>query len=441
VQMYDSMAACDAHYCSTKERCRQRHESSCGTAKLKLCARCEQREVVQQYTDLVAAMDVSHEDLASWDRHFDNMTQEQVDKTLLPLPEMKLPRCERAYSDHPSVEAQIAALPAMMKAAPKGLKCPQAVNGWDSKTLKAAVKKCHRNKEGIDTSEIESVVGAVRSAAGKLDYAVIRINGEGAWITSKQLKACQTQDLERDRDDPALIWFGEGADMPQILVQEASNRMYLASLAGFQESTGAWQVLYKEQGNDKTFGTWRCEREIRNIHLETLQVNNHRTRGGDEHDAAGCSDDSSVWGIIAKEYDSGTWIEIQEGEQWLRSRMYQHKERTQVVLWQPGTRVIESTIEGLDPAYSFEDGVLLDSEGERILFRPLAGEKRARKDSDDSEGSGTGDSDSSDPDDSNRQTFHKFWVNREHFGMEFIQRKLRIVSIAGDPIDLVEIRR
>ena len=49
--------------------------------------------------------------------------------------------------------------------------------------------------------------------------------------------------------------------------------MYLASLAGFQESTGAWQVLYKEQGNDKTFGTWRCEREIQSIHL---QLNSHR---------------------------------------------------------------------------------------------------------------------------------------------------------------------
>ena len=200
-------------------------------------------------------------------------------------------------------------------------------------------------------------MGAIRSTAGKLEYAVLRINGEGAWITAKQLMQCQAQDLDRDRDDPALIWFGEGADMARILVQESSNRMYLASLTVFAESTGAWTVLYEEQGNDKTFGTWRCERETQIVDLQTLQVLTHEKRGVEEHVGAGGEDDEDapgLWGTIARECDSGTWIEVRaDDEQWRRAKMYRHRERSQVVLWQPGTRAIESTIEGFDPAYTF----------------------------------------------------------------------------------------
>ena len=367
------------------------------------------------------------------------MVQKRADATLPSLAEIVLPECQRGYGERPSVQAQIDALPSMMKSAPLGLKCPQAVNGWNSKAFKQTAQKCKRNKEGINTTEIESDVGAIRSAIGKLDYAVLRINGEGAWITASQLMQCQEHDLDRDRDDPALIWFGEGVDIQQIFVQESSNRMYLANLTVFEESTGAWTVLYKEQHDDKTFGTWSCKRETQVVDLHTLQVLTHNKRGVKEHAGAVGENDQSMWGIIDREYDSGTWIEVQEDKQWRRAKMYRHQERNQVVLWQPGTRAIESTVEGFDPAYTLVESFLFDSEGERMQYRPVG--KRTRQDSDDSEGSGTGDSDSSDPDDSKKDTFHKFWVSREHFGMDFIQRKLKISSVGGDPINIDEARR
>jgi hypothetical protein len=434
VQVHAALTACDDSYHLTNHRCRERHESA--KSKVVLCIRCEHMEVVAQYIDLVAAMDVSDADSAWWSLHFDNMTQAQVDKTLLPLEEMVLPKCLREFSELPSVQAQIDALPDMMKSAPKGLKCRQAVNGWDSKVFKTTVKKCKRNKQGIDTSEIESVVGAKRSLSGKVEYAIIRVNGEGAWISASQLSLCQEHDLALgDRDDPALIWFGEGASINQILVQESSNRMYLGSMTVFQESTGSWELLYDEQSNDATFGTFRCEREIQYVDLQTLQVHKHRNHGDNEKDTAGSAGGSAIWEDIAAHYDSGTWVQVQEGKNWRRMKMYKHLKHSQVVLWQPGTRFDESTLEGFDPAYTLQGDVMRDSDGEQIIFRQDNKRSRRHADATASEGSGSEDSLPE------REKFHNFWVDRDYFGMEFIQQKLKIVSISGEPVDIDEVRR
>jgi hypothetical protein len=437
VEAYAALTACDAHYHSTQVRCRERCEQA--GCKMKLCLRCEHMEVVGQYTKLAAVMDVSEADCSWWEQHFDHMTQAHVDMTLPSKAKMVLRKCVRAYGDCPSVQEQIDALPAMMKAAPKGLKCKQAVNGWDSKIFKAAVKQCKRNKPGVDVTEVESVVGATRSKAGKVEYAIIRVNGEGAWITAKELSLCQEADLELgDRDDPTLIWFCEGADMTHVLVQESSNRMYLATMKAFQESTGTWELLYEEQANDSIFGTFRCEREIQNVDLQTLQIVKHKKQAGTEHDSAGSKEGCVIWRDIAANYDSGTWIRVKEKDGYKRAKMYKHRSSSQVVLWQPGTRCVASTLEGHDPAYSLKENVMRDSVEEEIVFRYDS--KRARRESD---GSGESESDKSDSEieQTGQPEFHNFWVNREYFGMEFIQKKLKIISVGGEPVNIAEVRR
>jgi hypothetical protein len=432
LKMYDRLTDCDAYFKENGSRCPVRFKRM-EKAKNHYCQRCSHKIVVQQFVKLQAAMCVSDADTAWWDGHFDNMTQTLTDSTLIALADMELPKCDRVYSDLPSFQEQMDALPSMMKRAPKGLKCKLAINGWGSKQFKDAAKGFKRSKAEFDgTREIESVVGVLRSGKGKLEYAVTWTTGKGDWIKEEDLLKCQEHIIAKDMDDPALLWFGGAAPIRDILVQEGNQRMYRASMSLFKESTGTWELIYEKQGDDCMFGTWKCQREIQNVGLQSLQFYEHVQK---QKESVAPTGKTVLWDDVKHEFDKGEWIEVKEGRQWQRLELFRHKTSTKVCLWNN----IESTVEGLDPSYTLNKGKMRDSHGVGIKFRSAPSKKRKVKQESESE--------DSEPDSEDSELFpkgyHRLWVSREYFGEDFIQKRLKklILSVKGEPINVKNIQK
>ena len=422
-EMYEKFDACNARFLEIGTRC-------------KTCCRCSQMEVVQRYVDMQAAMEVSSADLHWWQSHFDKMTQDQTNATLPSLSDMVLPKCLRDPGcELPSVQQQIDALPAMMKQAPAGLECRLAVAGWTATTF----KKIKRASAEASVEEIESVVGALRSRAGKVDYAVIMESGVGAWITDVMLSKCQRKAISLDRDDPAQLWFGAGVAISDVIVQEQSKRVYRANLSLYVEANDAWELQYPEQSASKTFGTWKCKAEKQTVALQSLQVYGsagHEKKGtGAKGERTRSTTKLVEWSQIKNMYQSGEWIEILDVEDggWERTELFKHSTSNQAVMWQPGKGAgAVWSVKALDPPYTLEDGVLRDADGIEIQFRQVAQKKGSRacpKEDAESGSKSEGEEDSVDEelveeDSADEELIkdgcHRFWIDLQHFGDMFI---------------------
>lgn len=451
--MYAKLAACNARFLETGARF---HAGDKEQKKTKACCRCLQLEVVQRYVDMQAAMEVSTADLHWWESHFDKMTQDQANATLPSLSDMVLPQCLRDPGcELPSVQEQIDALPAMMKQAPAGLECKLAVAGWSGKTFKDTVTKIKRatveaSDEGV---EIESVVGALRSSAGKVDYAVIMKSGVGAWLADVMLSQCQRKAIALDLEDPAQLWFGAGVTISDVIVQEQSKRIYRANLSLYVEANDAWELQYPDQSANKTFGTWKCNAEKQTVDLQSLQVYGSAGPEKKGKGAKGKGTRSTAklveWSEIKNMYQSGGWIEILDLEDgaWERTELFKHTISNQAVMWQPGKGAgAVGSVEGLDPPYTLEDGVLRDADGIEIKFRQVAQKKTSRanpKDAVESSGSKSEGAEDSADEELIKDGCHRFWIALEHFGDVFIQDKIGplLLSIGGEPINIASLQR
>jgi hypothetical protein len=438
--MFDALTACDSEFSRTGAR------ASCINSP-KQCARCGQMEVVEKYFSMKAAMDVSQADVDWWALHFDNMIEERANATLPALTDMVLPLCARGFGELPSVKDQIDALPSMMKQAPEGLEC-KLFSGWGAKQFKDKVQKLKRatsTEKDVASQSIENVVGAYRGRNGKVEYAVVFTTGEGVWITEAHLGECQRREIAENKEDPLQQWFGGGTLVFDVLVQEKSKRMYRAKLSLYREATEAWDLEYEHQSDDPTFGTWGCAREVQTVDLQSLQV--YGDMGGDtDVDAVSIETMAQVeaqdvqWDQICKDYGEGEWVEVQEDEGWESFQMFKHRTGTQVVLWQPGEGINNGTIEGLDPPYTLEGGQLRDSDGVQLVFRV-----DKRQDLQCGDGAKPeGDAKKQEGDDLLcPEGYHRFWVSREHFGTDFIQKKLgnKLLGVGGEPIDISRVQR
>jgi hypothetical protein len=451
--LYAKLAACNARFLETGARC---HGGDKGQKSAKACCRCLQLEVVQRYVDMQAAMEVSAADLHWWETHFDKMTQEQVDATLPSLSDMVLPECPRDPGCRlPSVQEQINALPAMMKQAPVGLECKLVIAGWSGKAFKEKVTKIKRAtaEVSVEGVEIESVVGVLRSGIEKVDYAVILKSGVGAWITDVMLSKCQRQAIALDLENPAQQWFGAGVTMRDLIVQEQSKRIYRASLSVYIEANDAWELQYPDQSANKIFGTWKCSAEKQTVDLQSLQIYGSAGLGNKGKGPKGKDISSTAklvqWSKIKNMYQSGEWIEVQdlESEHWERTELFKHTISDQAVLWQPGMGASTvGTVEGLDPAYTLDNGILRDADGIEIKFRKVAQKKGLRENPKHDPEYHSSSSDSSE-DSANEELIkdgcHRFWIALEHFGDVFIQDRIGplLLSIRGEPINIANLQR
>jgi hypothetical protein len=116
-------------------------------------------------------------------------------------------------------------------------------------------------------------------------------------------------------------------------------------------------------------------------------------------------------------------------------------------MWQPGKGAGAAwSVEGLDPPYTLEDGVLRDADGVEITFRHAAQKKGSGanpKDvADSSQSKSDGAGDSAD-EELIKDGCHRFWMALEHFGDAFIQDKIGplLLSVGGEPINLARLQR
>ena len=202
--MYRGLQACQTCFEKTGLRCKSFDEAgrcpklTCRKVrqdcKCEPCCRCTHLAIVKKYVDYSAVMDVTQDDYVWWERHFDKMAENKALATLIPIEDMELPKCERQYDKLPSIEEQIAALPALMKRAPKGLKLRLGILGWNAKVFKQVVTKSKKSAKAtknagkdmenlpfqVEAGELSMIVAAIRSSTGKVEYAVILDTGDSS---------------------------------------------------------------------------------------------------------------------------------------------------------------------------------------------------------------------------------------------------------------------
>jgi hypothetical protein len=381
VQMHARLRWCQEWYVKNGLRCRETaegvkecprcHATSCDC---RCCIRCEQMSILHKYMEYRAAMSVTEADLSWWKSHFDSLTQAQVDSTLIPLEQMKLPTCDRIMGELPSFQEQMDNLPAMMKQAPVGLKCKVAVLGLGPNAFKNVVGKVapryrDTTQNGIQL-EINMLVGALRTTRTNIDFAVLLRNGEGAWLTSKQLLAHEAQQISCVGEELRPQWFGIDVLFDQVIVQEDSKRLYTARLDSYNHETEEWTLHFPRQRANNVFGTSACEHEVHIMDLEELNYQR---------------------GMVRAPSSS----EVHPVQDTIRMTAVRQGRLQEIVM--PPCQVNVSC-----PAPTIRHGL---------------------KDS--------------------RQKHHRFWVSRLHFGMEFIQKKLKphMQHMKNQAIDVIKLRK
>ena len=273
-EMHQGLRWCNEWYVKTGLRCHEKEprgmcprcdKTQCTCIK---CRRCEQLDIVQQYLAYHGALDVSVADKLAWSAHFDALNQECVDATLPALSLMELPQCIRQSVKLPSIQAQIDALPAMMKQAPKGLKCKLAVMGLGPKRFKNLMKDAQvtEPQQRSNSLTINMVIGGCRSPKGVLEFAILQNDGEGRWVTFKELR-----DYEDACDEePRSKWFGSAMEFNEVLVQEHSKRCYAARMVDYQSESSVWMLDFPDQSDNPVLGTSECSHEVQHVDLEEL---------------------------------------------------------------------------------------------------------------------------------------------------------------------------
>ena len=252
-------------------RCAQ-SKSLCGCAR---CIRCEQMSILNKYMQFKAANSCTEADLAWWQSHFDSLTQEAIDATLVPLDQMALPKCARAMTELPSFQEQMDNLPAMMKQAPEGLKCKVAVLGLGPKAFKEVVEKVAPRYRDLSKEtahlEINMLVGGLRTSKGKIEFAVLLRNGQGTWLSAGQLLRHEQKLQDAvESEDLRPKWFGADVQFAEVIVQEDSKRLYTARLGDYNHESEEWTLNFPRQRINTVFGTSACEAEVHSMDLEEL---------------------------------------------------------------------------------------------------------------------------------------------------------------------------
>ncbi len=376
-ELYRGLRWCNEWHEKTGLRCKQKGpEGGCprcnsGHCSCVKCKRCEQADIVQQYLDFKAAVDISEVDLETWGAHFDALNQTASDASLRPLTAMQLPRCARLAEELPSIQAQIDALPRMMKQAPKGLKCKLAVCGLGPKGFRNMMADVDvsvpqgRNGARESTLSIQRVVAGLRSPKGVLEFAVLQPDGTGTWVTFQELRNFESARETACGEQVRSRWFGADVDFNEVFVQESSKRMYRAHMAEHVFDREEWILDFPKQQEDPVFGISACPAERQMIDLEELSF---RVLTLPPPTAA------------AGEYTTSCtrWAVAVTGEM--------------ALITTPGCHV---WIESL-----------------RVLNPPV-------------------------------RHHHRFWVSRNHFGLEFIHKKLRphMLTVQGQATNLFELQR
>ena len=387
--LHRRVCSCNEWFALTGLRCKQKPpHGACprcttGACKCEKCARCAQLEVVQQYVELQAAMSATENDLLLWGVHFDNLTQKYAD-AMLPKA-MELPTCERISTTLPSIQEQIDNLPRMMKAAPVGLKCKLEVLGVGPKgfrNLMAAVDVSVApglNGAVAADASINLVVGACRSsqgAQGALVFAVLQNDGIGKWVTFRQLRDYEDKRQQQCGEMPRAHWFGADVSFQSVLVQEGSKRVYAATLKKYVFDSERWVLDFPAQEDNAVFGTSACTAETQIVDLEEL---NYRV----------------IAGAKPPPPDLLQASRLKRGARKTLPPSRRRAPRSQIPT-KPAAPLVA-------PCY--------------VHIEPLPAAV----------------ADHLQPSDA----CHRFWVSRSHFGLPFIQKKLRplMLHVGGVPID------
>lgn len=279
--MHRLIHSCDEWFASTGLRCKQKQKGKCprcsGTQCVcEKCARCAQLEVVQGYVNLKAAMAATENDLAIWDTHFNNLTQQFADRMLPPMSKMQLPICERISTELPSDQEQIDNLPRSMKPAPADLKCKLSVLGGPKSFRQMMSHVDVSLTPGLNGSvsadmSINLVVGAYRSPKGLLDFAVFQNNGVGKWVSLHELREYEDSRQRACGEVVRARWFGADVGFKSVVIQENSQRVYAANLTKYMFDSERWLLDFPEQQDNPIMGTWACAHERQLIDLEELK--------------------------------------------------------------------------------------------------------------------------------------------------------------------------
>jgi hypothetical protein len=402
-EMITEFRRCDVTFTTRRERCGS-------------CQRCVHMNVVREYTQHATVMTSTQADVDWWEQHFTNINADFVLHSLVPLAEMELPRCNRPR-ELPSAEAQLDALPALMKQAPKELPCLVRAHfaGLGRKQAKRKAgctqptaaqttsgndKRSNDGGSNKDPGEsgktqggmiIQRVIGVVRSTVGKLQYAVLCRYGEdleveGKWISDANLQAHSLKDGEQGQSLKAQ-WFG--AECPcvldgMLLFQEDTNKMYEGSLRSYEDYYQSWNVQFHEQQANSVFGTWACLAETQLIDLLTLEVHSSVVDRGTPAK-------KPMSPVQSKQPISPVHMACQ-----VRTSTQQ--------------RAIEMV--SLRPCFV-----------ELEHFEPLDQEESVKEQCD--------------------QRHHRFWVSKAYFGMEFIQQKLgkQLLTVGDRGVDVAQMEQ
>jgi hypothetical protein len=285
VKMHGHLQRCEATFAATGRRCKDviadggtcpqcdaqtRSKCTCAT-----CARCSHMALMETYMSFRGAINVSPADVNTWEAHFDNLTQQGVDATLLPLSQMALPKCARVMGHLPSVQEQVDNLPTCMRQAPVGLKCRVKVMGMGPKAFRNLCAKAG-SLPGVDEDEATVdplaagiVVAGRRSTTGKLEFALTLPNGSGSWVTFKQLRAHEDK-IAATGADCRAAWFGACVQFDTVIVQEQNKRTYSAQMHSYDHEKQCWTLTFAKQKDNVVMGTSACDAETQMLDLEEL---------------------------------------------------------------------------------------------------------------------------------------------------------------------------
>ena len=270
----------------------------------------------------------------------------------------------------------------MMKAAPVGLKCKLEVLGVGPKgfrNLMAAVDVSVApglNGAVAADASINLVVGACRSSQGALVFAVLQNDGLGKWVTFRQLRDYEDKRQQQCGEMPRAHWFGADVSFQSVLVQEGSKRVYAATLKKYVFDSERWVLDFPAQEDNAVFGTSACTAETQIVDLEEL---NYRV----------------IAGAKPPPPDLLQASRLKRGARKTLPPSRRRAPRSQIPT-KPAAPLVA-------PCY--------------VHIEPLPAAV----------------ADHLQPSDA----CHRFWVSRSHFGLPFIQKKLRplMLHVGGVPID------